>query len=125
MGGDEAPEELFRRVKNAFVHRLTVDFRATSLPLLHHLRTNADDLQCQIGALHIAASEEGVDYALVDFLGARLKPRVFETSMDGGGQEDYAMLLAHNALRGNIKHLEYHASYFPPIVNQKATCQLA
>ncbi|KAH7707700.1 hypothetical protein AAVH_25055 [Aphelenchoides avenae] len=105
--GDQAPEELLRRVKNAFVHRLTVDFREESLPILHHLRANADDLQCQAGALHIEATADAIDYVLVDFMGAHLKPRICETSMDDYGQEEYAMLLARKALRGTVKHVEY------------------
>lgn len=110
-------EKLFHQLNNAFVDRLTFSFRRKDLTLPYYLRANASDLQCQIGALRIEGTSEAIDYALVDFLGACLKPQIYVVWM---GQEqalmrrelceDYAMLLKHDVLRGNVKHLECEVS---------------
>lgn len=104
------PETLSRRVNNAFVHRLRLDFRVANLPLLYHLRANADNLQCQTKVLHVAASEDEIDYALICFLGVHLKPRMYETAMNGDARKEYASLPMHEALRGTVTHVEHRVS---------------
>ncbi|KAH7714037.1 hypothetical protein AAVH_18610 [Aphelenchoides avenae] len=98
---------LFGRVNNSYIHRLTLSFRPENRLRLYHLRSHANHLQCQVRALRIDATAERIDYGLVDFLGVHLEPQVFETSMTREFREDYAMLFACNALRGNVKHLAY------------------
>ncbi|KAH7673225.1 hypothetical protein AAVH_42295, partial [Aphelenchoides avenae] len=105
---EEELEMFFHFANNAFIYRLTPSFRPENLPFPYYLRANVKNLQCQVGALHIVkATEEVIDYALVDFLGSHLKPRIYETSIAGELPEDYAMLFAHKALRGNLTHLLY------------------
>ncbi|KAH7721306.1 hypothetical protein AAVH_11156 [Aphelenchoides avenae] len=90
--GDQAPEELLRRRASLF-----------------------STIYGQMLTTHIEATNEAIDYDLVVFMGARIKPRIYETSMDDNDQEEYAMLLAHNALRGTVKHVEYQLhSFLPP-----------
>lgn len=102
-------ETPFRRLKNAFVHRLILSFGTENLPVLYYLRGNANDLQCRVSVLRIYNSV-GIDYALVDFLGAHLKPQVYERPTVREFREDYAMLFANDALRGSVKHLVYEVS---------------
>ncbi|KAH7689644.1 hypothetical protein AAVH_40357, partial [Aphelenchoides avenae] len=54
-------------------------------------------------------SSRAVDYALIDFLAAQLKPQVFEVSMPGHVREDHinVMHFTQNFLRGNAKHVVY------------------
>lgn len=103
-------ETIFHRVKKAFVHRLWLSFDQEHAPLLQRLRENTDDLQCRIRVLHIGNAWVAIDYALVDFLGAHLKPLIYETSIEHEFSEDYSLLFRHNALRGNLKHLEFEVS---------------
>ncbi|KAH7699308.1 hypothetical protein AAVH_33587, partial [Aphelenchoides avenae] len=100
-------ETLFRRVNNAFIRRLVIDFLPKDLPLPYYLWANADDLQCQIRALSFRATGERIDYALVDFLGTHLKPRICETWSVNELSEDYVMLFTRDALRGNVTHLVF------------------
>ncbi|KAH7712783.1 hypothetical protein AAVH_19857, partial [Aphelenchoides avenae] len=104
---DEDVEVLFHCVNNAFIYRLTLDFRPENLPFFAYLRANANELQCQVGALIIICFEAGIDYALIDFVGVHLKPQVYKMSMANEFREDYAMLIAHNALRGSVTQLDY------------------
>ncbi|KAH7691414.1 hypothetical protein AAVH_40070 [Aphelenchoides avenae] len=46
-----------------------------------------------------------IDYAVLDFVGAHLKPQVYETTILD--IPDYVMLFSYKALCGHIKHLEY------------------
>lgn len=113
---------LFDRLNNAFVHRLTLSFCQENLHLLHYLRANANVLKCEVGLLSIGDTSKAIDYALVDFLGAHLKPSTYETLMFHGLREDYAMFFARDAWRGNVKHLTYIVSQYPTnggVVNTK------
>lgn len=107
-------EIVFRRVNNAFVRRLTLSFDRAHLPPLNHLRANAKKLQCHIRALRIESTEAAIDYALVDFLGAHLKPQAYEVSKTGELRENHVKLFKHDALRDKVKHLVYEASKCPP-----------
>ncbi|KAH7712431.1 hypothetical protein AAVH_20235, partial [Aphelenchoides avenae] len=98
-------EIVFRRVNNAFVRRLTLSFDRAHLPPLNHLRANAKKLQCHIRALRIESTEAAIDYALVDFLGAHLKPQAYEVSKTGELRENHVKLFKHDALRDKVKHL--------------------
>lgn len=110
---------LFHRVNNAFIHRLELNFSQENLLVLNYLRAKSSDLQCQVKALCVEALRERIDYALVDFLGV-LKPQIFEvrihdmrhtiTEAKFDLHEDYATLVAHNALRANVAHLVYKVS---------------
>ncbi|KAH7711667.1 hypothetical protein AAVH_21024, partial [Aphelenchoides avenae] len=101
------PEGLFLHANNAFVHRLALSFDRERLLPLYYLHANASELQCHIGALFVEASDEEIDFALVDFLGICLKPQVYEASTDGELCEEQAMLFTRNALRQHITHLVY------------------
>lgn len=106
---DEAEEEMgeqelqmrLNRVNNAFVRQLTLSFRLEDLALLRYLRANAGNMQCRIGTVRLDGQK-----AAVDFLGVHLKPQICKTGLFEH-REDYAMLIAHNALRGNVKHFVY------------------
>lgn len=110
-------EMLFRRVNNAFIHRLTLSFHRMDLALPYYLRTNADELQCHVRILRIEGVAEAIDAALVDFLGVQMKPKVYETQM-WNLHEDYIMLFTHDALRGSIAHLAYEVSRSVGVVSQ-------
>lgn len=110
-------EMLFRRVNNAYIRRLAFDFHPANLRFLHYLRANAGGLQCQIQTLRISGSSADIDYALVDFLGANLKPQVYEGVASRWGydlRDDYVMLFTCNALRRNVKRLAYDVSKDSP-----------
>lgn len=113
LSDEQGMEMLFIRINNAFIHRLTASFRQENLPLLNYLRGNADKLQCRIRVLHIDGTAERIDDGVVLFLGVHLQPQVYETTVAFELREDYAMLFAHDALRGNIKHLAYKVSKSP------------
>lgn len=110
--GEQELELLFHRVNNAFVYRLRLSFCREVLPLPYYLRANADDLQCRLGTLQIAATAVRVDYALVDFLGVKLQPRTYDMYTYTGVScaDEYVTLFAHDALRGSVKHLVYSVS---------------
>lgn len=111
-------ERRFHDINNSFVDRLSLSFRPEDRPFLYYLRANADDLQCHIGALHLEYllgevehdTEGPVDYALVEFLGVHLKPRIYEMSANKEFREDYAMLFTYGALRSSVKQLVYKVS---------------
>lgn len=106
---------LFHRFNNAFIQELSLRFDGESLRLPYYLKARANDLQCLIRSLHVGATEHGIDYGVVDFVGAHLKPEIYETKMvdrnlpdyDSVLTQDYIMLFSRNALRGNVTHLEY------------------
>lgn len=111
--GEEDLQMIFRRVNNAFVHRLALSFRSENLPFLYHLRANSNDLQCRVKALHIENVDNAaeIDYTLVGFLGVHLKPRVYEMSTWAASvKEAFVTLFANNAFGGNMKHLVYEVS---------------
>lgn len=115
--GEQALETLVRRINNAYIHRLTLSFHRMDLPLPYYLRANADRLRYHVRALSIDDTVEveayggkvGIDSALVDFLGSRLKPQIFLASM-WTLREEYAMIFKHDALRSSVRRLEYEAS---------------
>lgn len=109
-------DALFYRVNNTFIHRLRLSFSPGNLPFPGYLRASANDLQCRIGILSIHGSVEKIDDALVHFLGAHLKPKVYETWIVGQLREDYTMLFTHDALRGGLTDIVYKvaAQYFLP-----------
>lgn len=111
---EEEREMLFHRMNKAFIHRFIPGFRQKDLPLLYYLRTNADDLHCQINALRITDLEETIDFTLVDFLGEHLRPQTLETLMFREPCGDYAKLFAHGALRCRVVLLVYEVSHCPP-----------
>lgn len=105
---------LFHRFNNAFIHRLELSFRPQDLVLPYYLQAKADELQCQVRVLCISDEAARIDYVLIDFLGTRLKPQVYETwSSSRGCHEDYVMLFMHKALRGTVKNLVYDVSKTP------------
>lgn len=108
--GEDDVDMLFHRVDNAYVYRWTISFRRVDLWRLYRLREKANDLQCQIEILRILDITDAIDYALVDFLGVHLKPRVYNLSTSGQLRQDYATLFKHDSLRGNLKHLHYNVS---------------
>lgn len=114
-------ETFFHRVNNAFIHELEFGgFCQESHRRLCRFLATANSLQCQIGALRIEVSKEGIDYALIEFLGVHLKPHTYEVSMIGKLREDYVMLFTHEALRGSVRHLVCEVSNaLDGIVNQK------
>lgn len=114
--GEQDPEMLYHRINNAFIERLALSFRQRALCHLKYLRANAEDIQCKIGTLRIDGCAAAVDYALIDFLGGHLKPKIYETWMYDLLRRDYATLFAHNALRGKVTHLVYEVSNNPPSI---------
>ncbi|KAH7712426.1 hypothetical protein AAVH_20230 [Aphelenchoides avenae] len=107
---------VLHRLDNAFIHRLMVSFLEENLRFAHYIRANASELQCQIRTLHIDGSQEeqdgravGIDYDLLDFLGAHLKPQIYKSSIADVLREGCVMLLPHDALRSNVTHLVYEA----------------
>lgn len=108
--GEQELETLFHRVNNAFIRRLSLRFDRGDLPIPYYLRANGDGLQCEVKHLVVQASEEQIAYALVDFLGTHIKPRVCEIWGDTELIEDYTMLFTRDALRGSVKHLVYLVS---------------
>lgn len=105
--GERDLEILFRRVNYAFIRRLSLNFRRGSLVFPYYLAANASALHCQIRALRIDGTLQGIDYALVDSLGVHLKPHTYATRIEGRLREDYVMLFTHNALRSTVRHLEF------------------
>ncbi|KAH7707705.1 hypothetical protein AAVH_25061 [Aphelenchoides avenae] len=103
-------EALFRRVNNAFIHQLTLNFCREDLRLAQYLRENVGNLQCQLRVLRTRSTSDAIDYDLVDFLGAYFKPPVYATYMHGEVREEYAMLFTCNALRSSVTHVVYHVS---------------
>lgn len=77
MPSEQELETIFRHVSNTFVHHLELDFHRKDLSFPYYLRSRANDLHCQIMTLHVEESEEGIDYALVDFLGVHLQPQIY------------------------------------------------
>ncbi|KAH7716288.1 hypothetical protein AAVH_16287 [Aphelenchoides avenae] len=106
-------ETLFHRVNNAFIHQLTLNFFRECLRLPYYLLANSTELQCKIRTLQVDALDNDIDYALVDFIGVHLKPQVYEAWVDVGTNEEYVMLFARNAVRGNVKYLEYECGGGP------------
>lgn len=100
-------EELFHRINNAFVRRLTLSFYRAELLYLDYLRANANNLQCQIRRLHIEDSGKDIDYALLDFLGVHLKPQIYEATILFAHREDIIMLFTRTALRDTVRHVVY------------------
>ncbi|KAH7716299.1 hypothetical protein AAVH_16299 [Aphelenchoides avenae] len=112
--GEYGVEMIFHRVNNTFISRLEIGFRQEHLHLLYYLRSNVDDFQCEIRALRVRGTEMVIDYAVVEFLGVYLKPHVYEMWIWAASvEEEYIMLFAHNALRGNLRHLVFEVSDSP------------
>lgn len=103
-------EMLFHRVNNAFVRRLTLSFDRSHLALPYFLRANANELQCQVGALRVESTPAAIDYALVDFLGVHLQPQAYEVSRISALREDHVLLFKRDALCDKVKHLVYEVS---------------
>lgn len=60
--GERNLEVLFHRVNNAFIRRMTLALSRHDLRLPYYLQANADELQCQVGALHVEESrKEAID----------------------------------------------------------------
>lgn len=87
-----------------------LNFHRGDLRLLSYLPTKADAPQCQIRTLSIRATEARINYTLVGFLSAHLKPQVYEIWTEGELPEDYAMLFVHGVLFGNLRHLVFKVS---------------
>lgn len=111
--GPQNLEMVFRRVDNAFIHRLELTFEPANRALFRSLSANTDELQCHVGTFYPFLAHVQIDYVLVDFLCNLLKPQTYETEMAVERREDYAMLFTRAALRGSIKHLEYKVSQHP------------
>ncbi|KAH7712433.1 hypothetical protein AAVH_20237, partial [Aphelenchoides avenae] len=107
--GEHELDMLFHRVSNAFIYRLSLSFLRVDLPLPYYLRAHANDLHCRVRTLHIKNAAVAIDYALVDFLGACLKPQVYETSPVGSTSfhKRYAMLFTNDTLRRSVSHVVY------------------
>lgn len=110
--GEEHNETLFRLANNAFVHRLTFEIEYDYIHLPYALKANATQLQCQVEIVRLERINDEIDYDLIAFLGADLKPKSWETCLedDPHREEEFAMLFAHNALRGRVPHLVYEVS---------------
>lgn len=110
---EQDEDVLFHLLNNAFVDRLTLTFPPEHRKhdaLLYSLRTNANDLQCQIGTLRIEDLEEEVDYSLIEFLCVSLKPHTWETWVAGNLREDHAKLFALDGPRSTIEDLVFRVS---------------